>query len=262
MKPTPISSFKLGTLAVEVYEDRKALGQAAADVAANRLRDLTRQHESVAVIFATGESQLATLRALSAIPDVSWNQIVGFRMDEYVGLSDDHPASFRRYLRENLTSRVQLRHLYEIDGSEANAQKTCQEYAELVRAHRPPLCLLGIGENGHLAFNDPAEARFDDPVDVKVVSLDRVCRQQQVNEGWFSHLAEVPTKAITLTIPALFRVPQLILSIPGPRKAQIVRRTLNDPISTACPATILRRHLNATLFLDTDSAAELALDLR
>jgi glucosamine-6-phosphate deaminase len=113
-----------------------------------------------------------------------------------------------------------------------------------------------------LAFNDPAEARFDDPVDVKVVSLDRVCRQQQVNEGWFSHLAEVPTKAITLTIPALFRVPQLILSIPGPRKAQIVKRTLNDPISTACPATILRRHLNATLFLDTDSAAELTLDLR
>jgi glucosamine-6-phosphate deaminase len=262
MKPTSISSLKFGTLAVEVYKDREALGQAAAAVAANRLRDLARQHESLAVIFATGQSQLATLRALSAIPDVPWNQIVGFHMDEYVGFSDDHRASFRRYLRENLTSRVQLRRFYLIDGAEPNTQKTCQEYTDLLRAQRPLLCLLGIGENGHLAFNDPAEALFDDPVDVKVVSLDRVCRQQQVNEGWFSHLAEVPTKAITLTIPTLFRVPQLILSIPGPRKARIVKRTLNDPISTACPATILRQHSNATLFLDVDSAAELTLDLR
>ena len=259
MKPNLISSFKLGTLAVEVYEDRKALGQAAAALAANRLRDLAKQHESVAVIFATGDSQRATLHALAAIPDVPWNQIVGFRMDEYVGLPDDHPASFQRYMRENLTSQVQLRHLYEIDGAEANAQKTCREYAELVRSHRPLLCLLGIGENGHLAFNDPGEALFDDPVDVKVVSLDRACRQQQVNEGWFSDPAEVPTKAITLTVPALFRVPELIVSIPGPRKARIVKRTLNDPISTACPATILRRHSNATLFLDVDSAAELTL---
>jgi glucosamine-6-phosphate deaminase len=259
MKPTPISSFKLGTLAVEVYRDREALGQAAAAVVAERLRDLAKQHESVPVIFATGQSQYATLRALTAIPDVPWNQVVGFHMDEYVGFSDGHPASLRRYLHENLTSRVKLRHSYEMEGAEADAQKTCQEYADLLRAHPPLLCLLGIGENGHLAFNDPAEARFDDPEDVKLVSLDRVCRQQQVIEGWFSDLAEVPTRAMTLTLPALFRVPELILSIPGPRKARIVKRTLNDPISTACPATILRRHSNATLFLDVDSAAELTL---
>jgi glucosamine-6-phosphate deaminase len=260
MKPAPISSFRLGALAVEVYQDRRALGQAAAVLAANRLRDLARKHDSVAVIFATGESQLATLHALSAMPDVPWNQVVGFRMDEYVGLPNDHPASFQRYMRENLTSRVQLRSFYEIDGAEANAQKTCEEYAELLRAHRPLMCLLGIGENGHLAFNDPAEALFDDPVDVKLVSLDRVCRQQQVNEGWFSGLAEVPTRAITMTVPALFRVPELILSVPGPRKARIVECTLNDRISTACPATILRQHSNATLFLDVDSAAELRIE--
>ena len=259
MGPNPRYSFRLGTLAVEVDEDRKALGQAAAALAANRLRDLASQHESVPVIFATGESQLATLHALAAIPDVPWNQVVGFRMDEYVGLPDDHPASFARYMRENLTSRVHMRRLYEIDSAEANAQKTCEEYAELLRAHRPLLCLLGIGENGHLAFNDPAEARFDDPADVKLVSLDRVCRQQQVNEGWFSDIREVPSKAITMTVPALFRVPELILSIPCPRKARIVKRTLYDPISTACPATILRRHSNATLFLDRDSAAELTV---
>jgi len=259
MRPNPMSSFKLGTLTVEVYEDRGALGQAAAIVAANSLRELAKQRESVPVIFATGDSQRATLHALASMPDVPWNQVVGFRMDEYVGLPEDHPASFSRYIRENLTSRVQLRHMYEIDGSEANAQRTCQEYAQLLRAHAPLLCLLGIGENGHLAFNDPAEALFDDPVDVKVVSLDRVCRQQQVNEGWFSDVSEVPAKAITTTVPALVRVPHLILSVPGPRKAKIVKRTLYDPISTVCPATILRRHPNATLFLDRDSAAELML---
>ena len=259
MRPNPISRFKVGTLAVEVYEDRKAMGQAAAELAAERLRDLARQHKTVSVIFATGDSQRATLHALAAIPDVPWNQVVGFRMDEYVGLPDGHPASFSRYMRENLTSRVQLRRMYEIHGSEANVEKTCREYAELLRAHSPLLCLLGVGENGHLAFNDPAEARFDDPVDVKQVTLDLVCRQQQVNEGAFSSVAEMPERAITVTVPALFRVPELILSIPGPRKAKIVKRTLYDAISTACPATILRRHPSARVFLDRDSAAELTL---
>jgi len=259
MRPNPITSFKVGTLAVEVYEDRNALGLAAATVAADRLRELAKQHESVPVIFATGDSQRATLHALAAMPDVPWGQIIGFRMDEYVGLPADHPASFSLYMRQNLTSRVHLGHMFEIDGSEANVQKTCRDYAELLRAHSPLLCLLGIGENGHLAFNDPAEALFDDPVDVKQVTLDLVCRQQQVNEGAFSTVAEMPERAITITVPALFRVPELFLSTPGPRKAQIVKRALYDPISTACPATILRRHSNATLFLDRDSAAELKL---
>jgi len=262
MRPNPISSFKVGTLAVELYEDRKALGQAAATVAATRLRELAKQHETVPVIFATGDSQRATLHALASMPDVPWSQVIGFRMDEYVGLPENHPASFSRYMRENLTSRVELRHMYEIDGSEANVEKTCKEYAELLRAHSPLLCLLGVGENGHLAFNDPAEARFDDPLDVKQVTLDLVCRQQQVNEGAFASVAEMPERAITITVPALFRVPELVLSIPGPRKSKIVKRTLYDPISTACPATILRRHPNATVFLDRDAAAELTSEFR
>jgi glucosamine-6-phosphate deaminase len=262
MGKNPISSFKVGTLAIEVYEDRTALGQAAATAVASRLRELAKQHETVPVIFATGDSQRATLHALAAMPDVPWSQIIGFRMDEYVGLPEGHPASFSRYMRENLTSRVQLRRMYEIDGSKANVQKTCAEYAELLRAHAPLLCLLGVGENGHVAFNDPAEALFDDPVDVKQVTLDLVCREQQVNEGAFSSVAEMPERAITITVPALFRVPELILSIPGPRKARIVKRTLYDPISTACPATILRGHPNATAFLDRASAAELTSELR
>ena len=119
------------------------------------------------------------------------------------------------------------------------------------------MCLLGIGENGHLAFNDPGEANFEDPKDVKIVKLDSVCRQQQVEEGWFADLQEVPGRALTLTIPTLFRVPTLIISVPGRRKARIVRRTLEDTITTACPATILRTHRNATLYLDKEAASEL-----
>lgn len=257
MEPKPLSSFRREMLTVKTYQDRETLGQAAAAVAAERLRALAKQHETVAVIFATGASQLATLHALTSLPEIPWNQVVGFHMDEYINLPEDHPASFRRYLRENLTRRVTMRRFYEIDGTSADAGKTCREYVDLLRAHQPALCLLGIGENGHLAFNDPHEADFEDPVDAKIVSLDVACRQQQMNEGWFPSLQEVPAKAITLTIPTLFRVPELILSIPGERKAAIVKRSLNDPISTACPATILRKHTNATLFLDMDSAAEL-----
>ncbi len=252
-------SFHAGSLAVEVCESAEAVGKAAAEQAAERLRALAAPNESVSVIFATGASQIATLVALAAIPDLPWDQVVGFHMDEYLGLSDQHPASFRRYLREHLTGRVRMRHLYEIDGTVEDAQAACRKYAELLRKQNPQLCLLGIGENGHLAFNDPAEADFEDPLDMKVVSLDAQCRQQQVNEGWFPSLAEVPKQALTLTIPALLRVPELILSVPGKRKARIVNRALNEAISTQCPATILRKHPHATVYLDPDSAAELPL---
>jgi 6-phosphogluconolactonase/glucosamine-6-phosphate isomerase/deaminase len=133
----------------------------------------------------------------------------------------------------------------------------CSQYAQRLQAAQPQLCLLGIGENGHLAFNDPAEANFGDPRDVKIVRLDAECRQQQVGEGWFSGLEEVPSHAITVTIPALMRVPRLIVSVPGPRKAAVMWRTVEEAISTACPATILRNHPDVTVYLDRDSAARL-----
>jgi glucosamine-6-phosphate deaminase len=254
-----IRSFRVGGLAVEVYENTKAMGKAATEEAAERLRALAAQNEVMAVVFPAGGSQVATLDALTAIPDLPWNKVVGFHMDEYLGLSDQHPASFRRYVREYITDKVKMRQFYEVDGMAADVEKTCREYAELLRQYKPQLCLLGIGENGHLAFNDPAEANFDDPLDVKVVSLDEQCRQQQVNEGWFKSLPEVPKQAISLTIPTLFRIPQLILSVPGERKAHIVHRALTEAISTRCPATILRKHPHTTIYLDPDSAAELPL---
>lgn len=251
-----------GALKLEILPHRGALGQRAGAAAAERIRALAAEHEHLAVIFATGESQLATLHTLAASPDIPWGRITGFHMDEYVGISPLHPASFQHYLRQNLVDHVAFKSFHFVDGSETKAAETCAEYAALLRARAPRLCLLGIGENGHLAFNDPAEADFNDPADAKVVQLDAVCRQQQVNEGWFASLGEVPSRAITLTIPALMRVPELILSVPGPRKAEIALRTLTEKESTACPATILRRHPHATLYLDSESAARLPDHLR
>jgi glucosamine-6-phosphate deaminase len=178
-------------------------------------------------------------------------------MDEYVGLDSNHPASFRGYLRKRLTGKVPIKAFHEIDGSAPNPERTTQQYAEDLRVADPQLCLLGIGENGHLAFNDPAVASFTDPLDAKIVDLDAECRQQQAAEGWFTSVDEVAQSAITLTIPALLRVPRLIVSVPGKRKSKIMRRALFEPISTACPATILRTHPNVPLYLDLESANEL-----
>lgn len=247
-------------VSVHVCEDARALGQAAAEATAESILSIAAVQETISIIFATGVSQLETLRALTAMTALPWDRVIGFHMDEYLGISDQHPASFRRYLREKLLDRVQLREFYGVEGDRPDAGRFCEEYAEKLRQHPPALCLLGIGENGHLAFNDPGEADFDDPADVRVVRLDGVCRQQQVNEGWFAGLAEVPQQAMTLTVPALLRVPRLIVSVPGTRKAEIVRRALSAPVSTDCPATILRTHRDAQLFLDRESAAKLPVE--
>lgn len=248
--------YQVQNLKIEIYPTSEAAGAAAARAAAEASTQIAKARDTVAVIFATGASQLDTLRALTETPDLPWARIRGFHMDEYVGLSADHPASFRRYLREHLTSKVHMQEFFEIDGTTPDPEQACKDYAELLRLADPQLCLLGIGENGHLAFNDPGVADFHDPLDMKVVQLDQVCRQQQAAEGWFSNPQEVPQKAMTLTIPTLFRVPKLIASVPGPRKAAIVRRALQEPVTTACPATLLRTHPDATVYLDMESAAQ------
>ena len=242
---------------LEVYPTAKAAGEAAAASVAEALRELGARRDSVGVIFATGSSQFEMLLALTSTAGLPWAKVHGFHLDEYIGLDRDHPGSFRRYLRDRLTSRVRMGAFAEIDGNAANVDEICLEYSERPRAADPQICLLGIGENGHLAFNEPHEADFADPKPMKVVTLDAACREQQLAEGWFGSLEEVPRQALTLTIPTLLQVPELILSVPGKRKAAIVRRALYDPISTHCPASILRTHPNATMYLDEDSAAEL-----
>jgi glucosamine-6-phosphate deaminase len=253
----PVKKLRIGTVKVEVHPSRESAGLAAAWAAADRLTKLAKNSDAVGVIFATGASQFSTLASLTSIADVPWGRVSGFHMDEYIGIRADHPASFRRYMRERLTQKVQMKEFLEIEGDGPDPGRTARAYAERLRAADPQLCLLGIGENGHLAFNDPDVADFADPLDAKIVQLDRMCRQQQVAEGWFGSVDEVPESAITLTIPTLMRVPKLIASVPGPRKATIVRRTLEEAISTSCPATILRTHPDVTIYLDRESASEL-----
>lgn len=250
--------LKIGNLKIDCRPSRRDLGLAAAQAVAEELKGLAlRGKGTISVIFATGASQLETLRALVKIPGLPWDRVCGFHMDEYVGIAKEHRASFRLYMRKELTQQVPMRRFYEVDGSAADPEKACQEYADVLRAADPQLCLLGIGENGHLAFNDPGVADFSDPRDVKIVALDDECKQQQVAEGWFDSIDAVPAQAMTLTIPALMRVPKLIVSVPGVRKSKIVKRALYEPISTACPATILRKHRDATIYLDAESASEL-----
>jgi glucosamine-6-phosphate deaminase len=257
MPVTEGRSFRREKLKIEVYPTREEAGAAAAEAAAAEMKRLGKEKETISIIFATGASQLSTLRALTAIPGLPWERVEGFHMDEYVGIPPEHRASFRRYMRTELTERVRTLCFHEINGNASSSDHECQEYAEALRLAMPQLCLLGIGENGHLAFNDPGVADFEDPLDMKVVDLDSECKQQQVAEGWFASVNDVPAQALTLTIPALLRAPKLIVSVPGSRKAGIVKRTLSEAISTNCPATILRTHPDVTVYLDRESAAEL-----
>jgi glucosamine-6-phosphate deaminase len=254
--PEPIR-FHVDRLKFEIYPNREAAGKAAAFAAAEAMREAATLTEEHGVIFATGASQLVMLRALTTLEHVPWNQVIGFHMDEYESLPEDHPASFRGYLRHELTGKVPIKAFHEIDGNSANIDEVCSEYAASLKAADPKLCLLGIGENGHLAFNDPFSCDFDDATDVRLVSLDQACRNQQVAEGWFPIIDNVPARAITLTIPPLMRVPKLIVSVPGIRKAQIIRRVVEDSISTACPATMLKTHPDATVYLDDESSSAL-----
>lgn len=178
-------------------------------------------------------------------------------MDEYLGIKADHPGSFRRYMRDHLHSKVPMKKFFGMEGDHASPEEMCRNYAALLNEYRPQLCLLGIGENGHLAFNEPGQADPADPADVKIVQIDSVCRNQQLAEGWFKTLDEVPTHAVTLTLPALFRIPELIASVTGPRKAHIVKKTVEEPISNQVPATYLRQHPNVTIYLDRESASQL-----
>jgi glucosamine-6-phosphate deaminase len=210
------------------------------------------------VMFASGNSQVAFLDQLLSRADVQWPAVVGFHMDEYVGIPVDHPASFRRYMHEHIAARVPVRGFHALQGDVSDPAAEAQRYAALLAEHRLDLCCLGIGENGHLAFNDPPVADFDDPLDVKVVDLDVACREQQVGEGHFATFADVPTRAITVTIPALLRAGRVLAIVPEARKARPVAAALEGPVSTACPASALRTAAHANLYLDRESASLLS----
>jgi glucosamine-6-phosphate deaminase len=206
-------------------------------------------------MLATGNSQLVFLAELVTFTDVDWSRVTAFHMDEYVDLPPTHAASFQRYMRERVAAKVPFREFHYLRGDSGDAAAEASRYAELLRAHPLDLTCCGIGENGHLAFNDPPVADFDDPVDVKVVALEPASRRQQVAEGHFATIDDVPTHAITVTIPALLRAGRVLAIVPEERKAAPAKAALEGPITAACPASYLRTRPHATLYLDAASAS-------
>ncbi len=241
-------------MTVRTFDTIAAMARVAADQAADILRAAVAERGVAHAMFATGNSQLAFVDALVAhTPDVPWGDVVVFHMDEYVGLGPDHPAGFQAWIRRRITEPARPRAAHHLDGL-AEPEAEAARYADRLRAQRLDLCCLGIGENGHLAFNDPPVADFADPLDVKVVTLATACRRQQVDEGHFPAIDAVPARAVTVTIPALLRAGQVLAIVPEARKAEPVRAALTGPVTTACPASVLRTHDHVTLYLDADSA--------
>lgn len=241
-------------LSVRIYDTNEELGAAAADSLAGILRDAVQARGEAAIILATGNSQLSFFAALRALPDVPWGHIDVFHMDEYLGLPEDHPAGFRRFLRMHLIDHVRPRAFHGIRGEAPDPEQAMARYETLLRARPLTACVMGIGENGHLAFNDPP-ADFNTTRTIALVALDETSRRQQVGEGHFPRIEDVPTHAITLTIPALLAPPHVLVIAPEARKAVPVQRALEGPITPDCPASILRTVPHATLYLDRASAA-------
>ena len=237
---------------VKIYDNAQALGLAAAAEAREYLQSLTGEVKNV--LFSTGASQFTLMDGLKE-QEIDWQRVHGYHLDEYKGMSPDHPASFRLWIQTRIEEALRPKKVEYLHGDAEDVEKECQRYAELIQNNPIDLGFIGIGENGHIVFNDPPVADFADPLLVKVVELDEACRRQQLGEGWFPTLEDVPKEALTLTVPAIMSCKKIISVVPDGRKAQAVLNALTGPISTACPASILRTHSEVTLYLDRDSAS-------
>ncbi|NII28470.1 glucosamine-6-phosphate deaminase [Pseudoflavitalea sp. X16] len=251
-----IKEFKQDKLLVRTYENRAIMGAEAAREAIAAIQALLQVQQEVNIIFAAAPSQNEFLQALSQAP-VHWSRVNAFHMDEYIDLPADAPQGFGNFLRNALLNKVPFRSVHYLQGNHPDIAAECNRYSELLRNHPVDITCMGIGENGHLAFNDPPVADFNDPVLVKKVQLDEACRLQQVHDGCFKQLTEVPTHAITLTIPALMAASDIFCMVPGPTKATAVYNTIHHTIDESVPASILRRHEHAILFTDNLSAGML-----
>lgn len=250
-----VKTEQVDKLNVKVYQTREEMGKAAAEEAAAAIRAAIAAKGEINMIFAAAPSQNEFLAHLIADKSIDFTKINAFHMDEYIGLPADAPQGFGNFLRERLFDRVPFKTVNTIDSTAADPEAECRRYAALLQAHPCDIVCMGIGENGHIAFNDPHVADFGDKAAVKVVALDETCRQQQVNDGCFARLDDVPTHALTLTIPTLTAPAAVFCIVPAKTKANAVYAALRGGITEACPASILRRHANATLYCDADSAA-------
>ena len=245
--------LKIDQLEVKVYLSKEEVGQAAAEYVADTLNDAIEKQGKATVILATGASQFEFLDALRS-KSVDWSKITAFHLDEYKDMSIEHPASFRKYLKERILDEVNPAQVYFLLGDAADIKAEVERYEALLKQHEIDIACIGIGENGHLAFNDPPVADFNDPKLVKVVRLDEACRRQQLGEGWFPTLDDVPTHALSLTLPAILRCRTISCVVPDERKAKAVHDALYGEISTVCPASVLRRHDKTVLWLDEKAA--------
>ena len=247
--------FKKEELDVKIYSTRDEMGKEAARDVSEKISELLKQKKEINIIFAAAPSQNDFMQHLIADKKIEWNRINAFHMDEYIGLDKQAPQAFGNFLKERLFSKVPFKKIYYLNGQAELPETECLRYTCLLMQNPVDIVCLGVGENGHIAFNDPPVADFNDPSNVKVVKLDRVCRQQQVNDRCFNTLSEVPTHALTLTIPALLKAEYMYCIVPASNKAQAIYHTLNDEVSEECPATILRTKKNAVLYLDNESSA-------
>jgi glucosamine-6-phosphate deaminase len=248
----PLYTQVVDQLKVHVYADRYQMGTASALEVVEKIKELLRQKDRIRMVFAAAPSQNEFLATLSVAEGIDWSRITVFHMDEYIGLSADAPQRFSQFLRHHLFDIVGPGVVNLID-STRYIEEECQRYGNLLSEAPIDIICLGIGENGHLAFNDPPVADFCDPQMIKSVELDEQCRQQQVNDGCFPNLDDVPTHALTITIPTILSGAYLYCMVPSKTKKEAVHKTLNGPITTECPASILRSHPHCTLYLDTDS---------
>ncbi|MEM9544017.1 MAG: glucosamine-6-phosphate deaminase [Cyanobacteria bacterium P01_E01_bin.42] len=249
-----MSNYQFDRLGVRIYENAEEMAIEAAKYTGEYLRSRITQRDRARVIWATGHSQIAFLETLITLPGIPWQKIAGLHLDEYLGIAGEHPASFRRYLRDRLATKVPFADFYYIEGDSEQPLRECDRYGRLLREEEIDLCCLGVGDNGHLAFNDPDVADFHDPDWVKLVKLDPRNRQQQCDRGDFPNLEAVPAYAFTLTLPAIFAAQKLLCLVSGANKAAIVAQMLTGKISPECPASGLRDRDNATLFLDWEAA--------
>lgn len=247
-------SFKVDQLPVCVYPDQAAMAAAVTSDVHNYLMELQAVQSTIRVILATGNSQIAFLNALVAKGGIDWSRVTLFHMDEYLGISADHPASFRLYMRERVEKKVCPAAFHYLEGDALEPIGECERYEMLLKEAPIDLCCMGVGENGHIAFNDPPVANFLDKRWVKLVKLDDDCKTQQVNEGHFPELEAVPKYALTLTIPALVSARKVVCVAPETRKSRAIKSALDGPVSTRCPASFLRNVPSATMYLDEKSA--------
>ena len=241
-------------LTVEIYENRTLMGEAAARDIKAKIAELLSQKSEINMIFAAAPSQNDVLKSLVEDKEIEWNRVNAYHMDEYIGLDKDAPQGFGNFLKEHIFGLVPFKSVNYIDITTDNPEAEAERYGKLLKENPTDIVIMGIGENGHIAFNDPPVADFHDERWVKPVKLDEVCRQQQVNDGCFASLDKVPTHAMTLTVPTLVKVPYLFCIVPAPTKAKAVYETLNGSIDEHCPASILRTHNNAKLYLDNESS--------